>query len=50
MLFDEDYLGSIEEREMRDTDMARATGAKVVGVYCALIKSSCGVVDRSAQP
>ena len=50
MLFDEDYLDSIEERGMRDTDVARAAGAKVVGVYCALIKSSYGVVDRSVHP
>lgn len=34
-MFDDHYLGSIEERVMRDTKAAKAAGAKVVGVYCA---------------
>jgi len=33
--FDDHYLGTIEERVMRETTAARAAGAKVVGVYCA---------------
>lgn len=35
MIFDDHYLAAIEERVMRDSDAARATGAKIVGVYCA---------------
>ena len=35
MLFDDHYLAAIEERVRRDTDVARAAGARTVGVYCA---------------
>ena len=35
VLFDDHYLGDIEERVGRDTAIARYEGAKVVGVYCA---------------
>jgi benzoyl-CoA reductase/2-hydroxyglutaryl-CoA dehydratase subunit BcrC/BadD/HgdB len=34
-IYDDHYLGGIEDRVLRDTETARAAGAKVVGVYCA---------------